>query len=186
MCPKPNFSSASRSCSGIFPRLTQWLLPLSSCSGNSKILLGCLFSVITHPGHWIILLGLPLRISRIWSLLRFLTAIPRSQFLLSPTEGTPVVSRWSPCCHHCSPWSVLKRAARVILSKCESDQPTLLLKILQLIHITLRVKAEVLTHEVAPVTSQTLPFPISLSLPVFHSTRVASLLLLDVPGVPLP
>lgn len=59
MCPKANFSSASGSCSITLLYLTQWLLPLSSCSGNAEIVLGCLFSFMARPRHWTILLGLP-------------------------------------------------------------------------------------------------------------------------------
>lgn len=124
-----------------------------------------------------------------WSLLTFFTVTTRSESLLSVSGCTPVVSRWSPSCHHCSLWSVLKRAARVSLSKCESDQPALLLTILHLTYLALRVQAKVLTHGVALVNLSDLIiscFSLPPLLLPLYSTHVAILLLLDVPAVSLP
>ena len=159
---------ASLSSAALLLCLSLWLLSLSSCSGYVRIVFGCCSSFMAHPGLWTVVLGLLSSISRVvWPLLTFFTTIPASESLLSLTVCTLVVSKCSPCHHPCSLWSMLNGAARGTLSKCESDQPTWLLRFLQFLHVAFRLKAEVLTFDMASVTSQTSPTPISPSL---HTT----------------
>ena len=174
VCPKLDFSSASQSCSANL-HLSKRLLHLPSFSGWAEIILDFLFALMPYPGHWTILLAFPSDISRILSLLTFSTP--------TPLAWVTTMSHCKYCCSLLNGflafittllWSVLRRAASVTLAKCQLDQPTFLLKTLQLLHMALGVKAKV-PHMTWPLLLLT-PYQLPLFSPSLRSSLVASLL----------
>lgn len=66
-----SFSSSSLSCFTSLLYFSRWVIPLSSCSCYTEIILDYLFSLMPFPDFWTILLALPSNVSRVWSLLIF-------------------------------------------------------------------------------------------------------------------
>ena len=131
-CVTLNFSSASQSCLTCLSHLSKWLLHLPTCSGYVESILNFWSSLMPYPQQfsWPYFHTYP-GSGQFSSSFCYYPGLRHYVFSLLVLLCSP---KSCPCLHHCPLTS--KRAAKVILSKCESYQPACLLKTLQLLQST--------------------------------------------------